>query len=294
MERQSNEPQIPLRTLGGIDQRGNPLSVAPERWNVLEGFYFPQNGTLSRLPGKELYTTLDEPILSIAATNNRKNHILVQTTTKLHLFTLDELLGRATNDDFSLVPTTDPGGGDDGGGDDGGGQSAVVLEEEDMPYALIVLQRSANTAGQTAVVPSVDLTGLVLLSDAQGIISSFNGAAGTFVLNNGTYRYEITYLASGKLPDSGDLPPRMNVTLFNNTTGNDVGSLNLDVLSGNFNVNIPGFTYGRFVLTTAPYTYKFRAYTEEVDAGNLCRFGNPGNLDTETYLICKILREATP
>lgn len=278
MERQSGEPQIPLRTLGGIDQRSNPLSVAPERWNVLEGFYFPQNGVMARLPGKELYTTLDEGILSIAATNNRKNHVLVQTTTKLHLLTLAELLGRESNEDFSFTVVDDPGGG-----------SSPTLEEEDMSQAIIIQSKAAGTDGTAAATSFTNFQNLTKVSDPDLIITTFSGAAGTFAVAAGTYRIDVVAIASGRV--SSSVPGQFQIQLYDVTLSaaiSNSGGNTPAVVSEN-NVNVPCHMSLRFAVsgtTTLAIRGKCAATGANVAWGTAANMG-----ESEVYLIANIIRE---
>lgn len=122
-DRPSSTEALPIPTLGGLNERPSPANLQAGQFDVLEGLYPKQIGLLARIPGKTLLAQITGKVLSFGVTNNVNGDILIQTTTGLYAFTLDELRSRATTPSLTF---------------------ASIAEEETMSMAIIV-QREANT-----------------------------------------------------------------------------------------------------------------------------------------------------
>lgn len=186
-ERPSKGAEIPVRTLGGLNERPSPANLRPGEFDVLEGLYPASIGLLARIPGKTLLSTVTGRILQIHDTQNVNGDILISTDAPaVYVLTLDELLSRATTP--SLTPTP-------------------ITEEENMSMAIMV-QREANNAASGSIDGFVSGSAAAAadtwyprrltnrLSDPDGIITTFTAAGsgagaasfGSFELAPGTYR----------------------------------------------------------------------------------------------------------
>lgn len=206
MERNHEAPEIPLRQLGGIDQRNSPIEVPPANWNYLQGLYPKKNGLLARLPGKKTLQIFDEAILSIAATGDRDNHVLVQTTSKLYIYRLDELLGTAQDTsnlehDSTVV-------------DDG----TTIEPKYEENAGLILLAHAIEDAGTPLTIPTgsawtdVPLSNLVL--DEESSLNSFTPGSASFEVKSGYYWFIVTISGTSALGNESKLIAR----LYNTTT----------------------------------------------------------------------------
>lgn len=126
-QQDSRYPEIKIPQLGGLNERVSPANLRPGEFDVLEGMYPAQTGLLRRIPGKTLLADLSGKILQIWPTYNVNGDVLVQATTGVYVYTLDELLGRADADP-SLVFTPNN-------------------EEETMSMAIIVQREPNGTRG---------------------------------------------------------------------------------------------------------------------------------------------------
>lgn len=187
-ERPTRSPEIPLRTLGGLNERPSPANLRPGEFDILEGLYPSRVGLLSRIPGKTLLSIVGtDPVLQIRQTFNPMGDVLIQCGSTLSYYTLDELLNRGASPALTFTP---------------------IEEEETMSMAILV-QSESNT--QTGGSIQGYLTGTdsgsaadtwyprritSIAVDADGIVTghsyagSGSGAAssGSFDLGSGHYR----------------------------------------------------------------------------------------------------------
>lgn len=155
-ERPTRSPELPVRTLGGLNQRPSKANLRPGEFDVLEGLYPGSVGLQSRIPGKTLFTQLSQPILQIAGTLNTNGDVLIQSGSNLYAYTLDEIQGRVVTP--NLVPN--PTG-----------------EEETMSQAIIV-QREASG------VPGGSISGIITGTDASSSPNTFYARRLTNILVN--------------------------------------------------------------------------------------------------------------
>src|SRR5436190_17447782 len=94
MDQDDLNQELVIPALGGIDERNTPTEIPLGDFAILEGLYSSKNGQLTRLPQiQKLYNIQGEKIISLHATNDRNNTLLVQTTNNLYSVTFDELIG---------------------------------------------------------------------------------------------------------------------------------------------------------------------------------------------------------
>lgn len=274
MERPHEAPEIPLRQLGGIDQRNSPLEVGASNFNFLQGLYPKKNGLLTRLPGKSILQRFDEPVISVHATGDRDNHILVQTRTKLYSFTLDELLGN-TEDTITLE--------DDPSVVDGG-----INDPKYEDHADIAIINYSVVDGTTAIYMGEDTwTDLPFSHTAineSAVSSVTTGTSGTFTLASGYYWIDlfVSLFATGSALDATS---RSVVRLYDNTNSLAVGrSSVMNVGKGNTHLHKLSFQ----IETTASTIFKVQA---QADAGTTLYVPtNAGMSVLNTSVIVKVLK----
>lgn len=174
MERPNESPNLKINKLGGVDESNTPLNLQATKFDQLLGLYPYQNGALRRIPGKEIFAQLTgEPILSIHPTYDAQQHILVETTTKLRIYTLDELIGRNTLiTSLSTNPTPPP-----------------IVEEDAMPRAIILHSQNSGVSNPQ-VVPLSTWTTLTLNDIQLNESTIINLSSNQITLNAaGTYRF---------------------------------------------------------------------------------------------------------
>lgn len=207
-ERPIRGPEIPLRTLGGLNERPSKANLQPGEFDILQGLYPKDIGLLARIPGKVFLAQVDGQVRTIYSTGNSNGDVLVQAGSTLYASTLDELLGRpVTPPSLIFVP---------------------VFEEEDMPMAIIV-QREANANNGGSLDGAVTANGVAasntfygrrltnLLVNESTIVTTFtaSGAAsgspttsttpttGTFALGDGDYRITVDAVYNAADPTGG-------------------------------------------------------------------------------------------
>lgn len=199
-ERPTRSPELPVRTLGGLNQRPSKANLRPGEFDVLEGLYPGSVGMQSRIPGKTLFTQLSQPILQIADTLNTNGDVLVQSGSDLYAFTLDELQNRVVTPALVFNPSG---------------------EEENMSLAIIVQREANGVPGGSiqGIITGTDSTAAsntfyarrlssILVNESStvttftptvgGTVGTAPSVAGSFVLSPGDYRVTIsaTYQAS--------------------------------------------------------------------------------------------------
>ncbi len=179
-ERESDEKNIRINELGGLDERAGLSNIQPGTWDKLEGLYPARNGQLERIPGKTLLSNVGASVLAIHQTFDSRNNIIIQTTENIQVITLEELLGTAPA--TSITPTPIP-------------------EEESMAYACLIHSEAPYTEGggiltTYSVRPITDRVAEGINPD--GTTTTFvTIAANQFTLGTGTYRIKIKAAFAG-------------------------------------------------------------------------------------------------
>lgn len=173
---------VSIRPLGGVDESRGPLDIAETKFNQSFGVYPSPEGGLQRLPGKTIWQSLGEPVYNIVDTQNSKRGIIVETASRILLYSVDELLGLAPAP-ASLTPVAPIGG----------------FPAPPSPKAIIVNSLPAGT-NNTEILSSLSFGARQLSQVIQNdnnsttgspIISNFSTANGSFQISPGTYRFKF-------------------------------------------------------------------------------------------------------
>lgn len=198
-ERPIRGPEIPLRTLGGLNERPSKANLQTGECDILQGLYPKDIGLWARVPGKTYVATAGTgPVRAIWNTVNVNGDVIVQSGSALYVYTLDEIQGRSFTPSLVFAP---------------------IVEEESMSQAIIVQLEAAGTKGgsadgkQTASSTAAAntfygrrLTDMLVneSSTVTAFTASTGGGSGTstegtFSLAVGTYRITInaTYSPNG-------------------------------------------------------------------------------------------------
>lgn len=224
MQKDTNNNEIRFPALLGLNERVSKGATPIGEWNELEGMYPGKAGLLERILGKTQYEKLaGEAIWQIHQTNDGTGNILVQTESRLLVYTLDELRDRSYSP--SLTYTS-------------------LSEEETMSMAIIVQMEANNTNGGSA-------QGKQTSAESGGgaaAANTFYGRRLTHMLfNEGSIVDTFTASTGGGAANSTEgtftLPPgtyriRGYVT-FNGLTGGQT------VVCGLYNTTVPRFEYAR-------------------------------------------------
>lgn len=266
---ENESPSEGASAVGGLNERTNPLRLETHEFSELHGVYPNKAGMLQRLPGKTTLKKFDVGVISIHPTNDASNHILIQTTDGLQLFTLDELLGRTVVTDLTPVD---------------------IDEEETMPIAIIVHKEAAgaNAGASFTAYTRRKLTNI--LTNETGFVTNLDSVInpGQFTLAAGTYRFDIRICVSGAASNQGAVAMLYNVTAGApawNGLANQAGSSE-NISTVNYWINVFG------VLTIAVPTI-FEVRQKSSVAVATFGWGRASNLgEAEIYTIVRIIKSA--
>lgn len=273
MEQRNEQGKLPIRALGGMNQRISPIDLKSNEFVEISGYYPKQVGLLSRIPGKRFLFDLNgEKIISICPTYNSAGHILIQTETKYWITTADEIFDRT--DSFTVDLT-----------------AIDFSTEEDMSLAIIVGLKAANTNGdnESASYTIRPLTNEI--SDPDAITSI---TANQFRLAAGTYRIRsrCCHYGGAGTPNFA----RFVHKLYNATAGADLFT------GSNFKESTPcisdtitnGWSYLSNVVVlsgTSDIEVQSKVSSTSSSGGSVPTHGKAGNLGAnEIYTIVEILK----
>lgn len=182
-ERASENLPIQIRPLGGVDESQSLIDIAPNRFNSLFGVYPSAQGGLQRLPGKTIWQSLGEPIYRIVDLQNSKRHILVETATRILLFTIEELLG------ISYGPTTNT-------------PNPFLMRKAIVTYHAAAGTNDVTVIGTSATIRQLNLIALNEINPNTGLAIVTSVAANIITLPAGSYKFSFRTTANGSSANS--------------------------------------------------------------------------------------------
>jgi hypothetical protein len=272
----SKGPEIKIPKLGGIDLRSGRNALESGRCDRIFGLYPEKTGSLSRMPGKQLWRVFEDgttarPVYQCYQAFDGTGNVIIQNGDAISVYTLDELRNRSRT--FSLTPT------------EGTGQ------------ALLGYYNSTNGGGIGASTNTFYAAPVLVVADSSedAVILSCN--ASLFRLGLGTYRID-GFVTLGLVQSGMARAGLYNVTngAFQTHIGSSAEILGLSVRAA-LPVNGPGNQLipikGRFQVTQASETFAIYLATSPapspVYAAGAAASGVTGALNF--YNLIRIYRE---
>lgn len=240
MEPQTSNKALSVQKLLGLNERSKFGVGELGEFDELVGFYTPNEGMLTQVPGKLFLQQLDgSPVYRTFQTNDSRKNIIIQTGLNVYVMSEDDFYNRPVSTNLTPVPTT---------------------EEEDMSQALIahVVASGGTGGGGTTAATFVTgpLTDIISQINPDGSAASFASLAGNIVtLQTGWYRIRGWTLCS-----DGSAATTMVARLFNTGTSaplwtglknENVGEI-IAVAGKNLKLEVGGIIHA-----TAPLSFRF-------------------------------------
>lgn len=276
MEPTTSNKVISVQKLLGLNERAKFGASDLGEFDELVGFYTPNEGMLTQVPGKLFLQQLDgSQVYSVFQTNDSRKNIIIQTALNVYTMSEDDFFNRPVSTNLIPVPTT---------------------EEEDMSQALIAhVVAGVNTGGgatTTNTFVDAPLNQIISQVNPDGSAATFatlNAGTGVVTLGTGWYRIRGWTLCSDASAGIVFVPRLFNTgSAAPLWTGlqNENGEIEETTVAGK-NVKME---FGGIIHAAAPLSFKIQVKSTHGQASTgLGHFEAPAGVN-DIYRWLEILR----